>query len=170
MPNDDITHPIPDVTGYITEGQLVLSRELYNRGIYPPVDVLPSLSRLMEDGIGEGRTRADHSKLASQLYAAYAKVKEIERLASIIGTEELSELHRRYLKFGERFEHEFLSQPEFDNRSFEATLETGWKVLEPLPDSELTRLTQQQIESHRAQPPHPSEDASPATGGGDAAA
>ncbi|HVM96275.1 MAG TPA: V-type ATP synthase subunit B [Candidatus Acidoferrales bacterium] len=149
MPNDDITHPIPDVTGYITEGQLVLSRELHNRGVYPPVDVLPSLSRLMEDGIGEQRTRADHSKLASQLYAAYAKVKEIERLASIIGSEELSEPNRRYLQFGARFEREFLSQAAIDSRSFEDTLDLGWKVLEPLPDSELTRVTQEQIERYR---------------------
>jgi len=149
MPNDDITHPIPDVTGYITEGQLVLSRELHNRGVYPPVDVMPSLSRLMEDGIGEGRTRSDHSKLASQLYAAYAKVREVERLASIIGSEELSEIHRRYLKFGERFEQEFLSQGEYDDRSFETTLDIGWSVLGPLPDHELTRVTQEQIEQHR---------------------
>ncbi|MBI3785179.1 MAG: V-type ATP synthase subunit B [Deltaproteobacteria bacterium] len=149
MPNDDITHPIPDVTGYITEGQLVLSRELNNRGVYPPVDVLPSLSRLMEDGIGEGRTRPDHSKLASQLYAAYAKTKEIERLASIIGNEELSELNRRYLQFGQRFERQFLSQGDFDNRSFEATLDLAWEVLRPLPDSELTRVTQEQIERYR---------------------
>ena len=149
MPNDDITHPIPDLTGYITEGQLVLSRDLHERGIYPPVDVLPSLSRLMEDGIGEHRTRDDHSRLASQLYAAYARVKDIERLASIIGREELSEVNRRYLQFGERFEREFVSQQVYENRDFIRTLDLGWRALQPLPDAELTRLSRELIERYR---------------------
>lgn len=149
MPNDDITHPIPDLTGYITEGQIVLSRDLHGKGIYPPVDVLPSLSRLMEDGIGEGRTRADHSRLASQLYAAYARVKEVERLASIIGEEELSEINRRYLQFGERFERELVAQAVYESRSFRRTLDVGWQTLRPLPDTELTRVSRELIERYR---------------------
>jgi V/A-type H+-transporting ATPase subunit B len=153
MPSDDITHPIPDLTGYITEGQIVLSRELHGKGVYPPVDVLPSLSRLMEDGIGTGRTREDHSPLASQLYAAYARVKEVERLASIIGTEELSETNRRYLQFAEQFEHRFLAQGAYDNRDFAATLQLGWEVLQPLPDVELTRIGRELLDRYRSQPP-----------------
>jgi V/A-type H+-transporting ATPase subunit B len=149
MPNDDITHPIPDLTGYITEGQIVLSRDLHGKGIYPPVDVLPSLSRLMEDGIGAGRTRDDHSRLASQLYAAYARVKEVERLASIIGVEELSEVNRRYLQFGERFEREFVAQQAYENRDFLQTLNLGWQSLEPLPETELTRVSRELIEGYR---------------------
>jgi V/A-type H+-transporting ATPase subunit B len=149
MPNDDITHPIPDLTGYITEGQIVLSRDLYGKGIYPPVDVLPSLSRLMEDGIGAGRTREDHSAVSSQLYAAYAKVKEVERLASIIGREELSEINRRYLQFGERFEREFVAQDPYENRDFHHTLDLGWQTLRPLPDTELTRVSRELLEAYR---------------------
>jgi len=153
MPNDDITHPIPDLTGYITEGQIVLSRELHEKGVYPPIDVLPSLSRLMEDGIGEGRTRADHSRLASQLYAAYARVKEVRRLASIIGEGELSEIDRRYLQFAERFEREFLMQDPYENRNFACTLDSGWQTLRPLPESELTRVSHELIERYQqAQP------------------
>jgi len=155
MPNDDITHPIPDLTGYITEGQIVLSRDLHERGIYPPVDVLPSLSRLMEDGIGAGRTREDHSSLASQLYAAYAKVKEVKRLASIIGEEELSEISRRYLRFGERFERDFVAQGPYENRDFLDTLGRGWEALRPLPDAELARLSRELIERYRAAPAPP---------------
>jgi V/A-type H+-transporting ATPase subunit B len=150
MPNDDITHPIPDLTGYITEGQIVLSRDLHGKGIYPPIDVLPSLSRLMEDGIGDGRTREDHSAVCSQLYAAYAKVKEVERLASIIGTEELSEINRRYLQFGEQFERQFLCQDPYENRDFVRSLSLGWQALQPLPDSELTRLSRARIARYRA--------------------
>jgi V/A-type H+-transporting ATPase subunit B len=149
MPNDDITHPIPDLTGYITEGQIVLSRDLHGRGIYPPIDVLPSLSRLMEDGIGSGRTRDDHSPLASQLYAAYARVREVQQLASIIGTEELSEINRRYLQFAEHFERQFVAQDGYENREFARTLDLGWQVLGPLPDGELTRLTRDLIKQHR---------------------
>ena len=152
MPNDDITHPIPDLTGYITEGQLVLSRDLHAKGVYPPLDVLPSLSRLMEDAVSAGGTREDHSRLASQLYAAYARVKEVERLASIIGEEELSETNRQYLQFRDRFEREFISQDRHDNRSFRETLDLGWQVLRPLPDAELTRLPRDLIERYRTTP------------------
>jgi V/A-type H+-transporting ATPase subunit B len=149
MPNDDITHPIPDLTGYITEGQIVLSRDLHGRGIYPPIDVLPSLSRLMEDGIGVGRTRDDHSAVASQLYAGYARVKEVQQLASIIGTEELSEINRRYLQFAEHFEHGFVAQEPYENRDFGRTLSLGWQALQPLPDGELTRMSRELIERYR---------------------
>ncbi len=149
MPNDDITHPIPDLTGYITEGQIVLSRDLHQRGVYPPVDVLPSLSRLMEDGIGAERTRADHSRLSSQMYAAYARVKEVQRLASIIGESELSDIDARYLQFGAQFERKFLAQEEHQSRTFEETLDLGWSALAPLPDAELTRLSRELIERHR---------------------
>jgi V/A-type H+-transporting ATPase subunit B len=169
MPNDDITHPIPDLTGYITEGQIVLSRDLHGRGIYPPIDVLPSLSRLMEDGIGSGRTREDHSPLASQLYAAYARVREVQQLASIIGTEELSEINRRYLQFAEHFERQFVAQDVYENRDFARTLDLGWQALSPLPDGELTRLTRDLIKQHRsasgasaaADHPPPGEDRQP---------
>ena len=110
MPNDDITHPVPDLTGYITEGQIVLSRTLFQQGIYPPISVLPSLSRLMKDGIGEGHTRADHAHLSAQLYAAYAHVQDVRSLASVIGEEELTSVDQQYLKFGGAFEHEFVAQ------------------------------------------------------------
>jgi V/A-type H+/Na+-transporting ATPase subunit B len=149
MPNDDITHPIPDLTGYITEGQIVLSRDLHGKGIYPPIDVLPSLSRLMEDGVGSGQTRDDHSRLASQLYAAYARVKEIERLASIIGEAELSEINRCCLQFGQSFEREFIAQAAYENRDFARTLDLGWQSLRPLPDAELTRVTREQLAHYR---------------------
>lgn len=155
MPNDDLTHPIPDLTGYITEGQIVLSRDLHARGIYPPIDVLPSLSRLMDDGIGAGRTREDHAPLASQLYAAYARVKEVERLASIIGEQELSGLHRRYLQFGQRFERAFVAQGPAENRSFAQTLDLGWDALAPLPDAELTRIGRALLGQRRPAAPGP---------------
>ncbi len=148
MPNDDITHPIPDLTGYITEGQIVLSRELHQRGIYPPVDVLSSLSRLMKDGIGEGQTREDHQNLYSQLYASYSRVSRIRSLASIIGEEELSETDRSYLKFGNAFENEFLSQGKNEIRTIEETLKLGWSVLNKLPESELTRVSKKEIEKY----------------------
>jgi V/A-type H+-transporting ATPase subunit B len=148
MPNDDISHPVPDLTGYITEGQIVLERELAQRGIYPPVAGLPSLSRLMKDGIGEGMTREDHPELASQLFAAYSRVKSLRSLVAVIGEEELSRLDKLYLKFGERFEYEFLSQDERENRSVEQTLDKGWKVLSTLPKSELYRIKEQMIEKY----------------------
>ena len=145
MPNDDISHPIPDLSGYITEGQIVLERELFQRGIYPPVAGLPSLSRLMKDGIGEGMTREDHKDVSSQLFAAYAKVKQIRNLASIIGEEELSLIDKLYLKFGEKFEQLFLSQGEHENRDIIQTLNLGWKVLSCLPKEELLRVKEEFI-------------------------
>ncbi|MDR0487648.1 MAG: V-type ATP synthase subunit B [Treponema sp.] len=148
MPNDDISHPIPDLSGYITEGQIVLDRELFQRGIYPPVAGLPSLSRLAKDGIGEGMTREDHKDVSSQLFAAYAKVKQVRNLVSIIGEEELSDIDRRYLKFGERFEQSFLTQSENENRSIERTLDLGWKILAELPREDLLRVKEKFIEKY----------------------
>lgn len=140
MPNDDITHPVPDLTGYITEGQIVLSRTLDGMGVYPPVSVLPSLSRLMKDSIGEGCTRADHPALANQLFAAYAKVQDARSLASVIGEDELSEVDKQYLEFGRRFEKEFITQGAAESRSIEQTLDLGWKMLSYLPRTELDRV------------------------------
>jgi V/A-type H+-transporting ATPase subunit B len=148
MPSDDISHPVPDLTGYITEGQIVLERELSQKGIYPPVSVLPSLSRLMKDGIGSGMTREDHKDLSSQLFAAYSKVKSIRGLASVIGEEELSDLDKQYLGFGERFELEFLAQGERENRSIDQTLDLGWKILTALPKSELYRIREDIVEKY----------------------
>ena len=148
MPNDDISHPIPDLTGYITEGQIVLSRELEQKGIYPPVSVLPSLSRLMKDGIGEGFTREDHSALANQLFAAYAKVQDAVSLASVIGEDELSETDKLYLKFGREFENRFLRQGMNENRSIDETLDLGWEMLRILPESELDRVSSDLIEKY----------------------
>jgi V/A-type H+-transporting ATPase subunit B len=145
MPNDDITHPMPDLTGYITEGQIVLGRELNFAGIYPPITVLPSLSRLMKDGIGKGRTRDDQPRWGAQLYAAYAKTQDIRALASVIGEEELSDVDKRYLKFGRAFEREFVNQGFTENRTIERTLEIGWKLLSILPKNELTRVTLDEI-------------------------
>jgi V/A-type H+-transporting ATPase subunit B len=147
MPNNDITHPVPDLTGYITEGQIVLDPKLDRQGIYPPISVLPSLSRLMKDGIGEGYTREDHPNLANQLYGSYARVQQIRNIASIIGEEELSAVDKKYLKFGEFFEQEFLNQGE-ENRTIEDTLNLGWKALGLLPVDELGRLKQAQIEKY----------------------
>lgn len=140
MPNDDITHPIPDLTAYITEGQIVFDRDLDQRGIYPGLSVLLSLSRLMKDGIGEGYTRADHSAVSNQLFAAYAKVQDARSLASVIGEEELSENDRAYMKFGQLFENNFLNQGFDENRSMNDTLELGWDLLCTLPKSELDRI------------------------------
>ncbi len=140
MPNDDITHPIPDLTGYITEGQIVLEQSLFRQGIYPPISVLPSLSRLMKDGIGEGYTREDHQPLADQLFSCYAKVGDTRSLASVIGEDELTANDRLYLQFGEAFESRFLSQQETDNRSVIETLDLGWELLGMLPRGELDRL------------------------------
>lgn len=148
MPNDDISHPIPDLTGYITEGQIVLDRELSQKGMYPPVAGLPSLSRLMKDGIGKGMTREDHANVSSQLFASYSKVKSIRNLAAIIGEEELSSIDRLYLKFGEAFEQKFLTQGEYENRSIEETLDIGWRVLKMLPVDELVRITPDLIEKY----------------------
>lgn len=140
MPNDDITHPVPDLTGYITEGQIVLDRGLQNQGLYPPVNVLPSLSRLMKDGIGEGYTRADHAPLANQLFASYAKVIDARSLASVIGEEELSDIDKKYIEFGKQFEKNFINQESTENRSIDQSLDLGWKLLSTLPRSELDRV------------------------------
>ncbi|MEE4195005.1 MAG: V-type ATP synthase subunit B [Anaerolineae bacterium] len=148
MPNDDITHPVPDLTGYITEGQIVLDRNLFQKDIYPPVSVLPSLSRLMKDGIGAGKTRSDHNHLAAQLYAAFAHVQETRALASVIGEEEMSSVDQQYLAFGDHFELEFVQQEQDENRSIEETLKTAWKLLSMLPKEELTRLTNEEIDQY----------------------
>jgi V/A-type H+/Na+-transporting ATPase subunit B len=151
MPNDDITNPVPDLTGYITEGQVVLDRELYARGTYPPIGILSSLSRLMKDNIGEGKTREDHPALASQLFAFYAHVKDIRALASIIGEEELSPLDHDYLKFGEEFERKFLNQGYYDRRTLEQSLELGWELLSLLPREELVRIKPEILDKHYKQ-------------------
>jgi V/A-type H+-transporting ATPase subunit B len=148
MPNDDITHPMPDLTGYITEGQIVLGRELSFAGVYPPVTVLPSLSRLMKDGIGKGRTREDQPRWGAQLYAAYARTQDVRALASVIGEEELSDTDQKYLKFGRAFEQEFVNQGFTENRSIERTLEIGWKLLSMLPRAELTRVSLDDLEKY----------------------
>ena len=140
MPNDDITHPIPDLTGYITEGQIVLDRSLFGNNIYPPISVLPSLSRLMKDGIGEGYTRADHQSVANQLFSCYAKVGDARNLASVIGEDELSDLDKKYLEFGKAFEGHFVGQGDQENRSIIDTLEIGWDLLRMLPREELDRI------------------------------
>lgn len=148
MPNDDIGHPIPDLTGYITEGQIVFDREMASRGIYPPVNGLPSLSRLMKDGIGEGMTRDDHPHLANQLFASYSHVKDVRNLASVIGEEELTTLDHQYLEFGNFFERQFVHQTYAQNRSIEQTLDLGWKALGELPSEELQRVTEEEISEH----------------------
>ena len=140
MPNDDITHPIPDLTGYITEGQIVLDRQLHGQNVYPPISVLPSLSRLMKDGIGEGFTRADHQAVANQLFSAYAKVGDARNLASVIGEDELSPTDKKYLEFGKAFESRFVGQGENENRTIIDTLTIGWELLRMLPREELDRI------------------------------
>ncbi len=148
MPNDDITHPIPDLTGYITEGQIVLDRGLDTKGIYPPVNVLPSLSRLMKDGIGAGYTREDHQALANQLFASYAKVQDARALASVIGEDELSETDKLIMNFGREFEKVFINQGENENRTIEQTLDLGWKLLSMLPRSELDRVDEELLKKY----------------------
>ena len=145
MPSDDITHPIPDLTGYITEGQIVLSRELHAQGVYPPVAVLPSLSRLMKDGIGGDFTRADHPHVASQLFASYARALEVRGLAAIIGAEDLSEGDRRYIEFAEAFERRFVGQGETEERDVLATLELAWELLSMLPAASLIRVSEAEL-------------------------
>ena len=148
MPNDDITHPVPDLTGYITEGQIVLDRGLQNQGIYPPVNVLPSLSRLMKDGIGEGFTRADHPSLSNQLFASYAKVIDARSLASVIGEEELSETDKKYIEFGRQFENTFVNQGFDENRDISQSLDLGWKLLSTLPRTELDRVDDELLDKY----------------------
>jgi len=148
MPNDDITHPIPDLTGYITEGQIVLTRELHQKGVYPPINVLPSLSRLMKDGIGEGFTREDHPDVSNQLFSAYSKVQEVRALAQIVGEEDLSDKDKKYIKFGDAFEKRFISQSFNENRDMNTTLDLAWDLLTLLPKEELDRLNPQLIEKY----------------------
>ncbi|MDH3672912.1 MAG: V-type ATP synthase subunit B, partial [Gammaproteobacteria bacterium] len=146
MPADDISHPIPDLTGYITEGQIVLDRDLDRHGIYPPVKVLPSLSRLMKDGTGEGYTHADHPALANQLYAAYARAVQVRVLASVVGMEGLPDVDRKYLAFGDRFEEKLIQQ--VGTHTLERSMDIGWELLKALPISELSRLSDEQIEQY----------------------
>ena len=148
MPNDDITHPVPDLTGYITEGQIVLDRGLQAQGIYPPVNVLPSLSRLMKDGIGDGFTRADHAALSNQLFASYAKVIDARSLASVIGEEELSDTDKKYIEFGRLFEQTFVNQGFDENRSIDQSLDLGWKLLSTLPRAELDRVDDSMLDKY----------------------
>jgi len=148
MPEDDKTHPIPDLTGYITEGQIILSRELYKKGITPPIDVLPSLSRLKDKGIGKGKTREDHANTMNQLFAAYARGKEAKELAVILGDAALTEIDKLYAKFADAFEAEYVSQGFDTNRDIETTLDIGWKLLSILPVSELKRIDPKYIEKY----------------------
>ncbi len=148
MPNDDVTHPVPDLTGYITEGQIVLDRSLDSAGVYPPVSVLPSLSRLMKDGIGEGYTRADHPALSNQLFASYAKVMDARSLASVIGEEELSPTDKKYMEFGKLFEQRFVSQGANENRSIGESLDLGWQLLSTLPREELDRVDDKLLDQY----------------------
>ena len=148
MPEDDKTHPIPDLTGYITEGQIILSRELYKKGILPPIDVLPSLSRLKDKGIGAGKTREDHADTMNQLFAAYARGKESKELAAILGDAALSEVDRLYAKFAEAFEKQYIAQGFEKNRSIVDTLDLGWRLMRILPQSELKRIKRQYIDQY----------------------
>ncbi|MGL4670426.1 MAG: ATP synthase subunit B [Methanobacteriaceae archaeon] len=145
MPQDDITHPIPDLTGYITEGQIVLGRELHRKGIYPPVDVLPSLSRLMSGGIGDERTREDHSGVSDQLYSAYAEGRDLRDLVAVVGEEALTERDQKFLKFADEFENQFITQAKDEDRTIQDTLDLGWKLLSLLPKSELKRVKEEHI-------------------------
>ena len=148
MPEDDKTHPIPDLTGYITEGQIILSRELYKKGIVPPIDVLPSLSRLKDKGIGDGKTREDHADTMNQLFAAYAHGKESKELAAILGDSALTATDKLYASFAEQFEKEYVSQGFEANRPIEETLNTGWKLLSILPRNELKRIKEKYLDKY----------------------
>ncbi len=148
MPEDDKTHPIPDLTGYITEGQIMVSRNLHQAGIYPPIDVLPSLSRLRDKGIGEGKTREDHGGLSNQLFAGYARGQEVKQLATILGESALSDTDKAYLKFTDLFEGKFLAQKETENRTVEETLNIGWEILKVLPETELKRVKKEMINKY----------------------
>ena len=148
MPEDDKTHPIPDLTGYITEGQIILSRELYRKGVQPPIDVLPSLSRLKKKCICEGRTREDHGGTMNQLFAAYARGKDARELSTILGESALSEVDRIYAKFAEEFEKKYVSQGYYTDRSIEETLSVGWELLSMLPKTELKRIKEEYIDKY----------------------
>jgi V/A-type H+-transporting ATPase subunit B len=149
MPDDDKTHPIPDLTGYITEGQIILQRNIHQKGIYPPINVLPSLSRLMDEGIGAGKTREDHRELSNQLYACYAQGLEIRELALVMGEATLGEMDRKYLRFADEFERDFVSQGQNEDRPVEETLNIGWKLLKIIPTPELKRVRDEFIEKYR---------------------
>lgn len=146
MPNDDITHPVPDLTGYITEGQIVIDRNLSSKGVYPPINVLPSLSRLMKDGIGEGYTRSDHEDVMNQLYESYSKVIDVRNIAQIVGEDDLSEVDKKYLEFGDVFESKFLSQDQSENRELEESLDLAWDILKILPRNELHRVSEKNLD------------------------
>ena len=148
MPEDDKTHPIPDLTGYITEGQIILSRELYKKGFNPPIDVLPSLSRLKDKGIGKNKTREDHADTMNQLFAAYSLGKEAKELSAILGDAALTETDKKYAKFAEEFERRYVSQGFETNRSIEETLDLGWELLSILPRSELKRIKDEYIDKY----------------------
>jgi V/A-type H+-transporting ATPase subunit B len=148
MPGDDITHPIPDLSGYITEGQIVVSRELHRKGIYPPIDVLPSLSRLMNSGIGEGKTRDDHKAVSDQLYAGYAEGRDLRGLVAIVGKESLSERDQRILEFADLFEDRFVRQAKDEDRNIEDTLSIAWEILSELPEAQLTRIDNKYIDKY----------------------
>jgi len=150
MPEDDKTHPIPDLTGYITEGQIILSRSLHRKKLSPPIDVLPSLSRLKDKGIGQGKTREDHADIFNQLYAAYARGKEVEELTVILGEAALTDMDKLYLKFAEKFEDEYISQGEYENRSIDQTLDLGWKLLSMFPRGELKRIRTEYLDKYLA--------------------
>ncbi len=148
MPSDDVTHPIPDLTGYITEGQIVLGRDLFRQGIYPPVNILMSLSRLMKDGIGEGQTRADHQEISNQNYDAYSRAQEVRALAGIVGKAGLTEIDLKYMNVGDVFEKEFLSQDVDENRNLDETLKLLWKVVSNLPKNELTKIKDKFVDQY----------------------
>jgi V/A-type H+-transporting ATPase subunit B len=148
MPNDDITHPIPDLTGFITEGQIVLSRELDGKGVYPPIDVLTSLSRLMKDGVGRGYTREDHPGVASQLFASYSRVQDVRSLAGVVGEDELSKTDKQSITFGEFFENRFLKQGKDEDRDIGFSLDMAWDILSTLPRGDLTRVSLDEIKEH----------------------
>jgi len=148
MPDDDITHPIPDLTGYITEGQFVLSREMHRRGIFPPVDIMPSLSRLMNEGIGAGRTREDHRGTSDQLYAAYAEGRDVRDLVAVVGEEALSARDKRYLQFADQFEKRYVTQAKDEDRTIFQTLDLGWELLSDMPEGELKRIDEKYIKKY----------------------
>ncbi len=148
MPGDDITHPIPDLTGYITEGQIVVSRDLHRKGIYPPIDVLPSLSRLMNAGIGKGKTREDHRGVADQLYACYAEGRDLRSLSAVVGEEALTDIDKTYLKIADAFEQRFITQGRYEDRGIEGTLDLGWELLSALPETELKGVKRDYIEKY----------------------
>ena len=160
MPGDDITHPIPDLSGYITEGQIVVSRDLHRKGIYPPINVLPSLSRLMNSGIGEGKTREDHKAVSDQMYAAYAEGNDLRGLVAIVGKEALSERDRKFLEFADMFEDQFVRQGRNEDRDIDTTLEIGWNLLAELSEAQLTRIDSETIAKY-----HPAHRGKPVTEG-----